>query len=125
MFTLLCLVFAAPAMAATAPAAERTLTGAYSPVMRLVAAPAECGPGDPYVPIDVNLLFDEPTVALRGPWGGADLIKVAPTAADLAHGLYEYHLDFPGDALNPGVATSIGRGGSPPATCRRCTPMWH
>ncbi len=54
------------------------------------------------MPIDVNLLFDEPTVALRGPWGGADLIKVAPSASDLAHGLYEYHLDFPGDALNPG-----------------------
>ena len=28
----------------------------------------ECGPGEPYEPIDVDLLFDEPTVALRGPW---------------------------------------------------------
>ena len=31
-----------------------------------------------------------------------DLVKIAPTAHDLAGGLYEYHLDFPGDALDPG-----------------------
>jgi hypothetical protein len=48
------------------------------------------------------VLFDEPTVALRGPWGGGDLIKVGPSAEDLADGLYEYHLDFPGNALEPG-----------------------
>ncbi len=100
--SVLCSLAVAPAAFASAPASEVALAARYAPVMKLVAAPAECGPGDPYVPIDVNLLFDEPTVALRGPWGGADLIKVAPTAADLAHGLYEYHLDFPGDALNPG-----------------------
>ncbi len=102
MFTLLCLVFAAPAMAATAPAAERTLTGAYSPVIRLVGAPASCGPGDPYVPIDVHVLFGQPSVALRGPWAGGGVVKVAPVATDLEGGLYGYHLDFPGDALNPG-----------------------
>jgi hypothetical protein len=39
---------------------------------------------------------------LRGPWGGADLVEIGPTADDLAGGLYEYHLDFPGHALNPG-----------------------
>ena len=61
----------------------------------------ECGPGEPYEPIDVDALFDEPTVALRGPWNALDLIRVGPTADDLA-GLYEYHLDFPGDALDPG-----------------------
>ena len=92
----------APSAFAAEPAAEIGLAARYAPVVKLAAAPAECGPGDPYVPIDVNLLFDQPTVALRGPWGGADLIKVAPSAADLAHGLYEYHLDFPGNALSPG-----------------------
>ena len=97
----LCSLAAAPAAFAD-PASEAALAARYAPVVKLVAAPSECGQGDPYVPIDVNLLFDEPTVALRGPWGGADLIKVAPSASDLAHGLYEYHLDFPGDALNPG-----------------------
>jgi hypothetical protein len=39
---------------------------------------------------------------LRGPWGGGDLVEIGPTADDLAGGLYEYHLDFPGHALNPG-----------------------
>ncbi len=84
------------------PTAETALAARYAPVVKLGPAPERCGPGDPYTPIDVNLLFDEPTVALRGPWGGGDLIKVAPAASDVAHGLYEYHLDFPGDALSPG-----------------------
>ena len=51
--------------------------------------------------MDVNALFDEPTVALRGPWNPVDLVKIAPSARDLV-GLYEYHLDFPGNALQPG-----------------------
>jgi hypothetical protein len=53
------------------------------------------------VPTDVDVLFDEPTVALRGPWNPTDLVKIGPTAGDLV-GLYEYHLDFPGDPLDPG-----------------------
>ena len=50
-----------------------------------------------------TLLFGEPTVALRGPWDGGDLVKIGPTATDLSKGLYEYHLDFPGNALDPGL----------------------
>jgi hypothetical protein len=109
---------AAPAAAAAAPADEAALAARYAPVVRLVDQPEQCGPGDPYVPIDVNLLFDEPTVALRGPWTGANLVKVAPSAGDLAAGLYEYHLDFPGNALSPGCdylrwSRHIGEGHSP------------
>jgi hypothetical protein len=33
---------------------------------------------------------------------GNDLVKIGPTAKDLSKGLYEYHLDFPGNALSPG-----------------------
>jgi hypothetical protein len=91
---------AAPAASADV-AQERELAQRYAPVVRLVADTGDCGTGKPYLPIDVNLLFDEPTVALRGPWGN-DLVKIGPTANDLAKGLYEYHLDFPGDALSPG-----------------------
>ena len=80
---------------------EAALAARYAPVIRLVNAPAECGPGRPYVPIDVNLLFNEPTVALQGPWGGT-VVRIAPTADDLGQGLFGYHLDFPGDALHPG-----------------------
>jgi hypothetical protein len=82
---------------------EQTLAARYSPVVRLVAYQGDCEAEEPYVPIDVNLLFGEPTVALRGPWGN-DLVAVAPTARQISQGLYEYHLDFPGSALSPGCS---------------------
>jgi len=88
--------------AGAASAGEAALAARFAPVIRLVNQPEECGPGGPYVPINVNLLFGEPTVALQGPWGGGTVVEIAPTAKDLAGGLFGYHLDFPGDALNPG-----------------------
>jgi hypothetical protein len=102
----------AAALVAAAPAGadlqdEVELAERYAPVVRLVEQLEECGPGEPYEPLNVDLLFDEPTVALRGPWGGGDLVEIAPTADDLAGGLYEYHLDFPGDALNPGCTYEL------------------
>jgi len=100
------------ALAAATPAAadlqdEIALAERYAPVVRLVEQLEECGPGEPYEPLNVDLLFDEPTVALRGPWGGGDLVEIAPTADDLADGLYEYHLDFPGNALDPGCTYEL------------------
>jgi len=79
--------------------------------------PEECGPGEPYEPTDVDLLSDEPTVALRGPWRPTDLVKIGPSAEDLVD-RYEYHLDFPGDALHPGCdyerwARRLTRGRAP------------
>ena len=90
-----------PARATAALGDEQALAQRYAPVVRLVEQPHECGPGEPYEPMDVNALFDEPTVALRGPWNPVDLVKIAPSARDLV-GLYQYHLDFPGSALQPG-----------------------
>jgi hypothetical protein len=92
----------APGTASADTADEVALAARFAPVVRLVDQPEQCGPGRPYVPTDVNLLFENPTVALRGPCGGDDLVKVAPVATDLTARRYEYHLDFPGDALNPG-----------------------
>ena len=94
---------AAAPVASADLADETALAETYAPVVRLVEQKEECGPGEPYEPIDVDVLFDEPTVALRGPWNSVDLVKIAPTARDLA-GLYEYHLDFPGNALDPGCS---------------------
>ena len=91
-----------PSVASADRADETALSARYSPVVRLVAHSGQCGEGKPYLPIDVNLLFGEPTVALRGPWGAGDLVTIGPTAKDLSQGLYEYHLDFPGSALDPG-----------------------
>ncbi len=83
---------------------ERALADRFAPVVRLVEQEEECGPGEPYDPLDVDLILDnEPTVALRGPWKATDLVKIGPSASDLRN-RYEYHLDFPGDALNAGCA---------------------
>ena len=80
---------------------ETALAERYAPVVRLVAQAQECGYGESYAPIDLDVLFEEPTVALRGPWG-PDLVKIGPAAADLSAERFEYHLDFPGNALQPG-----------------------
>jgi hypothetical protein len=80
---------------------EQALAERYAPVVRLVAR-NNCEPGKPYLPINLNLLFGERTVALRGPWSPGDLVKIGPTANDLSKGLFQYHLDFPGSALEPG-----------------------
>lgn len=100
------LIATGTALAAAPPAAadlagERALAERHAPVVRLVEQEEECGYGEPYLPIDVDVLFDEPTVALRGPWASADLIRIGPSAEDLSAGLYEHHLDFPGHALDP------------------------
>jgi hypothetical protein len=80
---------------------ETALAERFAPEVRLVEQIEECGPGEPYVPTDIDVLLDEPTVAFRGPWNAADLVKIGPAADDLV-GRYEYHLDFPGNALDPG-----------------------
>jgi hypothetical protein len=97
---------ALPALVAPPPAAaeladETARAARFAPVLRLVEQVEECGHGEPYEPMDVDVLFGEPTVALRGPWNSLDLVKIGPAADDLVN-RYEYHLDFPGDALNPG-----------------------
>jgi hypothetical protein len=80
---------------------EKALAERHAPIVRIVEQTEECGHGEPFIPTDVDLLFDEPTVALRGPWNRTDLVKIAPSAQDLVD-RYEYHLDFPGDPLNAG-----------------------
>src|SRR4029077_7303733 len=91
--------------AASAGLADQSaLAKRFAPVVRIVTQAKECGPGEPYLPLDVNVLFGADTVSLRGPWNRTDLISIAPTAAQVGKGLYGYHLDFPGDALNPGCS---------------------
>jgi Vacuolar protein sorting-associated protein 62 len=87
---------------ATVQDPETELAMRYAPVARLVDQDEPCGPGEPYIPTDVDAIMGQDTVALRGPWTEDDLVSIAPTAEDLSEGLYEYHLDFPGYALEPG-----------------------
>ena len=82
--------------------AEDELAQRYAPVVRLVEQEEECGPGEPYEPIDIDAMLGEDTVSLRGPWKSNDLVTIAPSADELGRGLYEYNLDFPGNALDPG-----------------------
>ena len=94
----------APTAFAAAPPAERELALRYSPVVRVVTTSYGCEDGEPYLPIDVETLFGNDEVVLRGPWSGANIVKIAPEVADVAPGRVGYHLDFPGDALNPGCS---------------------
>jgi hypothetical protein len=80
---------------------EKALAQKYAPVVRLVEQLDVCGYGEPFIPTDIDLLLEEPTVALRGPWNVTDLVEIGPSADDLVN-RFEYHLDFPGNALDPG-----------------------
>ena len=122
------LVAAAGAGASTRD--EDALAQKYSPVVRLVEQPVECGPGEPYIPLDVDLLFGQPTVALRGPWNTTDLVKIGPSAQDLVN-RFEYHLDYPGSALSPGCDYEnwqrhlLAGGGSPTVYAHVATEPGH
>src|SRR6185312_3786209 len=72
-----------PSIADAELADEQALGERFAPVVRLVEQAEECGPGEPFQPTDVDVLFDEPSVALRGPWNPTDLIKIGPSAEDL------------------------------------------
>jgi hypothetical protein len=93
-----------PAAALADSAAEASLADRYAPVVRIVSQEEPCGAGEPYVPVDVDAVLGNDQVALRGPWQESNLVRVAPTASDLAAGLPNYHLDFPGNALQPGCS---------------------
>ena len=80
---------------------EQALAQRHAPIVRLVEQTEPCGHGEPFVPTDIDVLLGNGTVALRGPWNRTDLVKIGPVANDLV-GRYEYHLDFPGDPLDPG-----------------------
>lgn len=93
-----------PAAADDQDLADRELAERFAPVLRLVTQDERCGPGEPYVPSAVDVLFDNPTVALRGPWTSRDLVAVGPSEEQLAAGLPGYSLDLPGDPLDPGCS---------------------
>ncbi len=93
---------AGTAHAASPEDPSAALVRKYAPVLRLKDVPGSCDIGKPYVPIDVNLLMDNREVALRGPWDTTNIVSVGPSAHELSQGLWGYHLDFPGNSLQPG-----------------------
>ncbi|TCC35281.1 DUF946 domain-containing protein [Kribbella capetownensis] len=101
-----------PGLVGAAPAAadisdERALAQRFAPVVALVHQDGQCGPGEPYEPSGVDAFLGNDSVALRGPWDRADLVKIGPTASDLGKGLDGYYLDFPGNPLRPGCGYEL------------------
>jgi hypothetical protein len=84
-------------------AAAQQLAERYLPVLWFQEQPEECSrDGEPYRPMDVELLLGNPEIALRQVGRGDPVVTWAPTAADI-HGLGEgFYLDFPGVSLDPG-----------------------
>jgi hypothetical protein len=101
LLALASIALAVPALAGAGLGDEQALAERYAPVVRLVEQEKKCGHGEPYEPTNVDDLFGRPTVAFRGPWNSTDLVKIGPAGKDLV-GRYEYHLDFPGNPLDPG-----------------------
>jgi len=123
------IALAVPTLARASLTDEQALAKRFAPAVRLVTQDEQCGSGEPFEPIDINVLLDEPTVALRGPWG-PDLVKIAPAADDLTAERYEYHLDFPGNALDPGCtyelwADRISKGSKPTVYAHVATDPEH
>ena len=58
---------ALPAAARADLADEEALAAKYAPVVRLVEQEEECGPGEPYIPTDVELLFGSPRSRCAAP----------------------------------------------------------
>jgi hypothetical protein len=91
-----------PSPAGADPGDEQALAEKYAPVVRLVPQAEDCGPGEPFRPVAVDPLFDNPEIALRGPWTESNLVTAGPSVEDLSEPLYGYSLDFPGNPLRPG-----------------------
>ena len=101
---------------------EQALAKRYAPVVRLVEQKEECGPGEPYEPIDVNALFGAadrraPRTVERGR-PGQDRRRPRATSPAASTATTS---TSPGTRSTRAAATSAGRGASPRATSRRCT----
>jgi hypothetical protein len=79
-----------------------TLLERYKPFVAVRTHLSVCGPGERYLPIPVDAVFGRPDVVLRDASG--TVLKVAPTAADLADGPEDRWIDLPGNALTPGCS---------------------
>jgi hypothetical protein len=124
LLTVLVACVAVPTASAANP--EQALAERYAPVVRLVEH-TDCPPGKPYLPIDVNLLFDEPTAAKalehppvavgysqhegaeRAAWGDEKLELVGGTHP-VVHPAAGSHANFYGESLYLGSSASEGVG---------------
>ena len=86
------------ATAATSP--EQQLASRYSPVVELKKQRRLCGKGEPYRPVQVDIVLDRKDVSLfDGGSGRYRRLRRAPTAADLLSGPSDYYVDLPGHPI--------------------------
>lgn len=83
--------------------AARQLAERYAPIVMLKEQDEPCGSsGEPFAPMPVDIVLDNPQVALRQVGNDDPVVMWGPGVADIA-GLGEgFYLDFPGSALSPG-----------------------
>lgn len=82
------------------PAADAQLAELFAPVVALRSQSSECGEGEPYYPVPVDVLFGRDDVVIRDAAG--DVLVQGPTIDDLAGLDADSWIDIPGDALRPG-----------------------
>ena len=87
---------------------EQALAERYAPIAYVKRQRFVCDPtGEPYLPLPVDAVLDDPSVLLRLDTGGRtaasdQIVKTAPTMRDLAWLGEGYYIDFPGNPLRPG-----------------------
>lgn len=79
---------------------DQALLERFAPVMSVRHQQKECGAGERFRPVPVDVVLGRDDVVLRD--ADNNIVKRAPTAKDLAGRGEDYWLDFPYDALNPG-----------------------
>jgi hypothetical protein len=123
--SLLALTFA---MSFTAPAngqdasslsVEQQLADKYAPYMSLKKEKSVCDSNaEQYLPITVDIVLNNPDVTLRNEDG--DVVKVAPSAQDMANLPAGYYLDYPGTPRDPKCTYAKWfqkiKGDNPPST---------
>jgi hypothetical protein len=95
--------FAAPPTAGAQEDDGQELVERYAPIVMLRTQEEDCDPdGEPFAPMAVDVLLDNPQILLRQVGRGDPVVMSAPGASDLADLGEGFYLDAPGDALRPG-----------------------
>ncbi|MDH3682658.1 MAG: Vps62-related protein, partial [Acidimicrobiia bacterium] len=82
---------------------EQELADRYAPIVMLKAQDGECDDsGEPYAPMSVDVVLDNPLVVLRQVGPQNPVLTSSPGAADVFSLSESVFLDFPGSALSPG-----------------------
>lgn len=86
---------------------EQQLADRFAPIAYLRVQSADCDrDGEGYFPAPVEVVLGNPEIALKQSDGGHSgedtVVKMAPTAQDLASAGDDHYLDFPGNPRHPG-----------------------